>query len=160
MRILAIDPGLVTGIGYIDTPGPATTWELPGGFGAVVDLLEGYGPEVDLLVVEDFIIDDATHMKTRQPDAPRAVGAALAWAHRHGVNTLLLRAADHKPRSGVKKLRREGPNQILQLGWATKTKDRHTEDAGSLLLEGIRRTDPALHRALLAPLLPHVGTAA
>jgi hypothetical protein len=159
-HILAVDPGNTTGVGVMEPNGYVYTREVPGGMegmvGWVTDFLTHGRP--DLLVYEKWVIDAQTHRKTRQPDAMDGAGWLRGVAIEHHLDALPLRAVDHKPRSGVKKLRREGPNMIIQLGWAEKSKDRHMEDAGSLILEALRQRYLTIYARLVGHLYVDVTT--
>lgn len=161
MNIIAVDPGNTTGLAlWYGGPKPYVH-EIPGGFPELVrvidDLVLNDPNPWDLIVVEDWIIDDKTHTKTRQPAAMYGTGYVKGVALSHGIPELTIGASGHKPRSGVKKLRRDGLSQPILLGWAKRTSDRHGEDACSLLLEGLRRTDRPTYDAILATILPEVN---
>ena len=103
--------------------------------------------DLDLVVVEDYIINAETHKKTRQPTAYEGIGAVRYWAAAQGVACEAINAGGHKPFSGVKKPMAQ--SKIIRLGWTKRTKDRHAEDACSLVLWGLRHHDRETFAALM-----------
>lgn len=153
MRILAIDPGLSTGIAYANfengqLPTPIT--EMPRGWDEAAkifrDFLDwefGKYRQPDLIVIERFTINSATAQKSRAGSnlAIELIGAAkyLAWLYDIPVEEQA--PADAKNFADDKKLRR--------IKWHRPGPDHQNDALRHLLLAAVR------HQQLdLAQLLP------
>jgi len=143
--VIAIDPGLVTGFAVLADPhGEAifSSFEQEGGrFGAAAaygNVVSIFRPE--LLVVEDFIISNATARKTAQPDPYRAIGWLETNAHLTGVPFKLQTPSLAK---GF------GTNEKLKaLGWYKVSKGGHANDAARHLLVATREFEPIAAKLL------------
>lgn len=137
--VIAIDPGLVSGVAVLADPhGEAifSSFETEGGRFGMAQSYEAvtsiFRPE--LLVVEDFIISNATARKSAQPDPYRLVGWLEIEAHRHGIPFKLQTASTAKGFATNEKLR--------HLGWYRSSKGGHANDAARHLLTATRDFDP------------------
>lgn len=123
LRIIAVDPGGVTGVRYYDTE----TGECEPSFGisklrqhkdrlrfcetveAQIDRWNQESPFESVKVVcEDFIITSQTAKKSRQPDAIKIIGALDYICHRHGADLILQRPGDAKRFATDKRLKAAG----------------------------------------------------
>ena len=146
MIFLAIDPGLVTGIAY-HNEGRVQTAEIPGG---ILGFVDWWSEEVtpDQVYIEDWIVRPSTHKLTPQPDPYLIIGYVQGCCRKLGVPLLKIGAGAHKSFTGKGR-----KSKVRRIGWITeKTKDDHAEDAASILLTGMLRTE----RELIAPLLKEI----
>lgn len=133
-RILAVDPGNMTGMAFLGgfealTPNEPKTWELPALEATQLcdAILDDY---IEILVVcESFIPRPGAG--TFQPDAMYTIGALRYLALKHRAGFELQSPADAKKFSTDKKLK--------SLGWHTPTPDGHANDALRHLLLGMVR---------------------
>ena len=163
-KYLAIDPGNVTGAVFIDTDSdPDNPFrfkiEIPGGLYGAVDWWQGMvGNHVmwvwgrpDYVFVEDFIVNESTHKKTREPAAYEALGWVKGKCHEAGLPCMVIGAGEHKTFSAFDT---KSESKIVRLGWSEWTKDNHIDAAISLLVHGLKRVDPGF----INPYLERIAT--
>ena len=118
MRVLAIDPGNVTGVAYFDTSlGEPDSWE-DEPF-EVINYVEDLTATLDAVVCESFIPRPGAY--SWQPEALYTIGAVRYVCRREGVTFVLQSPADAKRFSTNEKLKR--------LGWYSPTTGGHSNDA-------------------------------
>lgn len=151
MRALAIDPGLVTGIAFMDTEEDVrpSTEEVPGGLPGFVrwwyDDMALHGcPE--MIFIEDWLLRPNTHKLTRQSDAYEILGYVKGRCMLEDIAFEVIGPAEHTPFSGYKT---KTKSKLIKLGWSNPSKDDHADSASSVLLLGLYRND----RKAIAPLL-------
>jgi len=131
MRVLAVDPGKMSGIAFIARPNdddPPIINEFPAM--KSVKMAEQYlGTNLDFVVCESFIPRPGAG--TWQPDALEVIGALRYLCWRCEVPFELQSPADAKRFSTDEKLKK--------LGWYTPTPDGHANDAQRHLLLGLVR---------------------
>jgi hypothetical protein len=130
VRIVAVDPGKVSGVAILEktafaTPIPMAV-ELPGLL-STVSWVENERP--DLVVCESFI--PFRGAKTWQPDALEIIGALRFICARHEWTFELQSPANAKKFSTDRKLKK--------LGWYRATKGGHANDAKRHLLLALAR---------------------
>ena len=128
MRIIAVDPGLRTGLALAGFPGPAfRSWEADA---SAMDDVEGRLPATSLVVCESFI--PRPGVRTWQPDALEMIGALRYICRRDGVPFELQSPAEAK---------RFSTNARLKImGWRNITPGGHADDAARhLLLAAVKR---------------------
>lgn len=155
MKILAIDPGNVTGVSFYTEEGAPSTNEIPGGLFGFVDWWhqEGWWEHTDMVAVEDFIIKADTHKKTREPAAYELVGWVKGKCHEENIPLDVIGPGEHTGFSAYKVKKR---SKLVRLGWSNPSKDHHADSASSLLLLAITRHDPVTANALLGGIATNV----
>lgn len=123
---LAIDPGLATGVAWLDAEGRFGFTEIEGRF-AFEERLRlwsstGAVPEI---VIESWEIDRDTHKKSAQVDAWRIIGYVEGLAHQHGWTFEVQPRAKRKFADDAK---------LKALGWEATTSDGHAREAARHLL--------------------------
>jgi len=108
MKIMAVDPGNVTGVSVYDTlsPEPPATYEIPRGLYGFVDYwptLAAMHGEIHLVAVEDYIIRPDTHRKTREPDAYELLGWVKGKCHELKISCMPIGPGEHTPFSDYKR---------------------------------------------------------
>jgi hypothetical protein len=137
--ILAVDPGLATGL----------AWRYEGVFGSSVvpggrfGLFDEFTHTINQtatpteIVCEDFIITAATARKSAQPDPYRIIGWLELWAYQHGIPFFLQSPSTGKGFGTDAKLK--------HMGWYTTGNGGHDVDAARHLLTYLAtRRDPAV----------------
>jgi hypothetical protein len=125
--IVAIDPGLGTGISTYNTITGEWTTRETFGFEAAADNIfwliddDHYETEV---VCENFIVTGATAKKTQQPEPLMLIGVAK-W---------ITLAMQHKFTLQQPAERKAGEKLLKKLGWYVKTKDGHSNSASGHLV--------------------------
>lgn len=142
--IIAVDPGLVTGMAVFHVPTgalQATECEGRHHFYEVLNqaIGSGYPPEV---VCESYVITARSAQVSAQYDALYIIGHLDAVCHRLGIPLTLQSPGQAKSFSSDSKLKR--------LGWWNPTPGGHANDALRHLLRYIVRQHPAVGKSLLA----------
>lgn len=129
MRILAVDPGNVTGLAFLDTQlGEPSAWE--DAALESVAWIEHHLDTLDVVVCESFIPRPGAY--SWQPEALYTIGAIRYLCSRESVEFVLQSPADAKKFSSNEKLKR--------VGWYTPTRGGHANDAQRhLLLIAVKR---------------------
>lgn len=90
--LIGVDPGLATGLCVIDisdmdNPTPLESFELTNSefYDKMDELIERYGNNLEI-VVENYIVTEATAKKTPQPYSLQLKGVCLYLGHKHGIN--------------------------------------------------------------------------
>lgn len=142
MRIVAVDPGKITGVATW-TPGRMSSWQEPTWY--AIDRIwtaldDGV---VDVVVCEAYIITAATLRKTRGENWSLESIGALRWmSRRHGVEFVLQAPADAMRFADDAKLRRAE--------WYRPTPGGHANDAARHLMTYLARNDQELFKLLIA----------
>lgn len=139
MRVLAVDPGGVTGLALWDPQmfaphhgpngyEPFGSWQVEGYEGAVRSLWDEVTCAPDALVCEGFVIRSNTHKLDSGAFSHTTdlIGACRYLAHEHGVPFYRQTPAEAKAFASDEKLRR--------LGWYNATPGGHANDAARHLL--------------------------
>jgi len=143
--ILAIDPGLVTGVAlwYLDESGAEVFWsgEVATRFETydyLAEALPAFRPEV---VCESYTITQRTAQLSQQYDALYLIGAAEALCHLHGLTFSMKGPAIKKFSTDAK---------LKAMGWWNPTKGGHRNDAARHLLYRLSVTgkDPSIIQRL------------
>lgn len=156
-KILAIDPGNVTGVASFDTRFPRMaprTLEIPDGLRGFVNwymVEDDYDMafQVNEIAMEDFIIRPDTHKKTREPAVYEIIGWMKGFAYQNGVPYYMYGPSEHTPFSDYKKRKL---SKIVRLGWSVPSKDMHADSATSVLLMHLVR----YHTKVMYPLLEEI----
>jgi hypothetical protein len=146
--LVAVDPGVVTGLATWDSDGEVcTSWQEPTWYAVdrVWAMLESRAAEV--VICEAYTVTAATLRKTRQYDALESIGALRWMSNRHGVEFVLQTPADAKrfvesPGGRYGKLRRAG--------WYNPTPGNHAADAAAHLMLYLARNDVELFKRVIA----------
>lgn len=148
MNVLAIDPGMATGMatwdGFEDGSGMFHAWQEAEPF-QVADTVWNLCVELAVteIVIEDFQLSFGGRAKTSA--GPKVtielIGAIRFIAHRHGVPLFFQRPADARDFSTNDKLTR--------MGWKTPSKPDHMRSAARHLLLRLVRNGTIDGRALL-----------
>lgn len=128
MRIIAVDPGNMTGVAMADLPdGKPESWEIGDAMTAVNFVKH---KQADLIVVEDF--RPRPGIRTWQPDALHIIGALRFVAWETNTELVLQQPSDAKRFSTNDKLDR--------IKWYHPTEGGHANDAmRHLMLAGVKR---------------------
>ena len=145
MSIIAIDPGLVTGVAliYEDDRYPVT-YEIPGGITGFVEWWSSQFFYTKQVLIEDWMVRPNTYKMTPQPDAYLIIGYMQGKCIENGVPLMKIGPSEHKSFNGKGK-----KMKTRRLGWGERSKDNHHEDACSVLLLGMTRCDTQRAHALL-----------
>jgi len=130
-RILAIDPGGVSGIAEFDGQ-QFTCGEIEGGYAPLLDYAWVRLQSIDMLVIERFNINAGTHEKAREFDAVYAVGGILWMGHYAEIPVVLQQPAVGKGKMFATH------DKLRTLGMYTPSKGGHQVDATCHLLESVR----------------------
>jgi hypothetical protein len=138
-RYIGVDPGLVTGIAVYEVGKRFNSYELTRG--QIMGFLRQIVREDDVVVVERYTISAQTIKKTRQNDAMQVTGAVQELCREKKASFILQEPAPAK---------RIGSSVILKtLKWYRITKDNHANDAASLVLMGLLKTNHTEYARLL-----------
>ena len=129
MKLVAVDPGKMTGIAELDQEGHFWSEEEPTWLAVeyLHDQLRRFGgSSVALLVCEAYVISARTLKATRQYEALESIGALRYLAGRADVPFKLVTPAASKRLATDDKLR--------HLGWYDPSRGGHKNDAARVLL--------------------------
>lgn len=143
--VVAVDPGLVTGLAVLHFPEMRFGSEQVEGRHAFYDTLNGVlGSGIPAeLVCEKYVITQRSAQVSPQYDALYIIGHLDAVCHRLGIPFTLQTPAQAKSFASDDKLKRAG--------WYRATPGGHANDAARHLLRYVVRTYPADARPLLYP---------
>lgn len=130
-RWIGVDPGKVTGVAIYEMNKLFTSYELTRG--QIMGFLRQIIREGDVVIVERYTTSMSTAKKTRQSDATQITGATAELCREVKAMFILQEPAPAK---------RIGSNEVLKmLKWYRITKDNHANDAASLALMGLLKTN-------------------
>lgn len=133
MRILAVDPGTVTGIADYDKQRGVFFNEVKGGVKGFVDAVRHSLPLYDVVVCESFVISPRTLRVSRVHDSLDIIGWLKGEEGYTYPELVMQTPAQAKQFATDDKLRR--------LGWYNATKDGHANDAARHLLTYLARAE-------------------
>ena len=130
--ILAIDPGLATGVAWLTTDGVFRSHIIGGGFDGMSDWMRGlrepYVPQgTDAIAIENFIPRGGA--LSFQPDAMHIIGMVKHIARKNNVPLLIQTPAAAKSFATNEKLQKAG--------WFNKGTEGHDNDAARHLLVAV-----------------------
>lgn len=138
-RYIGVDPGLVTGIAVYEPGVWFESKELTRG--QVMIYLRHIVREGDVVLIERFIVTMQTIRKTRQNDAQQIIGAVQELCRQRKAFCLVESPAPAK---------RIAPDSLLKkLNWHKITKDNHANDAASLVVLALLKTNRAVYADLI-----------
>ncbi len=152
MRIIAIDPGDMSGVAEIRKCSLVGAGEVAGGSVGVLDFVwnaseDLHNEPIDLIVCEAYIVTASTIQKSRQYSPLESIGGLRWMASRWNIPFKLQTPAQAKKFSTNDKLK--------TLGWYYATPGGHANDALRHLLLAAVET-PAYRQKLLAQLVDPV----
>lgn len=137
--IIAVDPGVVTGVAMWDREFASFQEEAYGALYRIESMLRQGG--VDTVVCEAYTITAATLRKTRQPASLESIGALRYMCRRGSVEFVLQTPADAKRFASDQKLK--------AAGWYTPTPGGHANDAARHLMTYLANNEPQTFRAVI-----------
>lgn len=134
-----MDPGLITGIAVYEPGTRFHSYELTRG--QIMGFMRQIVRAEDIVIVERYVISAQTIKKTRQNDAMQIIGAVTELCRDRKAQCIIQEPAPAK---------RIGSNDVLKmLKWYRITKDNHANDAASLVLMGLLKTNGVEYARLL-----------
>jgi len=145
--IIAVDPGVVTGVATWDHEFETFASSQEEAYGALVRIdnaLRIGTPPVETVVCEAYTITAATLRKTRQPASLESIGALRYLCRRSSVEFVLQTPADAKRFAGAPRY-----DKLRRAGWYFPTPGGHANDAAAHLLTYLANNEPQTFRAVI-----------
>lgn len=125
--LLAIDPGLLTGVMYIDMSDkndPSKVWSEEWSVDHFHDTIEGFlseNKDVCRVVIENFIIGNSTGKKSQQPWSLRLIGVVAFLCHKYEIPLTIQSPSERKFATSEK---------LKKVGFWHVAGEGHANDAG------------------------------